>query len=74
MNERRVRGARYVDAEGEEMGLRIQLDDPEEWVPFAMWDPDRPDENATRFSQYSRPMRVTLEEGDMLYLPALWYA
>lgn len=56
---------------GEE--LIIKIDEPEEYVPFATWDPDEPEKNATPFSQYSRPLRVTLEEGDMLYLPALWY-
>jgi jumonji domain-containing protein 7 len=45
----------------------------EAYVPFATWDPDRPEEHTTPFSQYSQPLRVTLEEGDMLYLPALWY-
>jgi jumonji domain-containing protein 7 len=53
--------------------LHIQIDDPEAYVPFATWDPDFPDRNATPFSQHAQPMRVTLEEGDMLYLPALWY-
>lgn len=43
-----------------------------ECVPFATWDPDRPDVNATRYSKLPVPMRVTLEEGDMLYLPAMW--
>lgn len=53
--------------------LKIQIDDPEAYVPFATWDPDVPERNPTPFSQYAQPMRVTLEEGDMLYLPALWY-
>lgn len=41
-------------------------------VPFAIWDPDRPDENATPYSKLVEPMRVTLQQGDMLYLPAMW--
>ncbi|KAJ2896065.1 uncharacterized protein MKZ38_005893 [Zalerion maritima] len=41
-------------------------------VPFATWDPDRPEESATRYSELARPMRVTLEPGDMMYLPAMW--
>lgn len=41
-------------------------------VPFAIWDPDKPEENATKYSKLAEPMRVTLEEGDMLYLPAMW--
>jgi jumonji domain-containing protein 7 len=59
------------DVQGEELGIRI--DDPEEYVPFATWDPDVPTENTTPYSKYSQPLRVTLDEGDMLYLPALWY-
>jgi jumonji domain-containing protein 7 len=41
-------------------------------VPFATWDPDSMEGSSTRYSQYARPIRVTLEKGDMLYLPALW--
>lgn len=54
------------------------MDSPEagkevEPVPFAIWDPDSPHENATPYSKLAEPMRVTLREGDMLYLPAMWY-
>ena len=49
------------------------LDSPEERVPFATWDPDKPEHNKTRFSHLVVPLRVTLEAGDILYLPALWY-
>ncbi|KAF3047065.1 hypothetical protein E8E12_010942 [Didymella heteroderae] len=61
-----------IGGEGKE-GLVIQIDDPPAYVPFATWDPDSPHANATPYSTYAQPMRVTLEEGDMLYLPALWY-
>ncbi|KAF2180961.1 Clavaminate synthase-like protein [Zopfia rhizophila CBS 207.26] len=53
--------------------LVISVDEPEEYVPFATWDPDDPNTRPTPFSTHSRPLRVTLDEGDMLYLPALWY-
>lgn len=53
--------------------LCVRIDEPVEYVPFATWDPDVPDQNATPYSRLSQPLRVTLEEGDMLYLPALWY-
>ncbi|PVI05214.1 Clavaminate synthase-like protein [Periconia macrospinosa] len=53
--------------------LIATVDDPVEYVPFATWDPDYPERNATPYSRYSQPLRVTLDEGDMLYLPALWY-
>ena len=57
----------------EDEELVVQIDEPVSYVPFATWDPDVPHLNATPYSTYARPMRVTLEEGDMLYLPALWY-
>ena len=53
--------------------LVIAIDDPDQRIPFATWDPDLPNPRYGLYSQYSRPLRVTLEEGDMLYLPALWY-
>ncbi|KAJ4376259.1 hypothetical protein N0V83_001542 [Neocucurbitaria cava] len=53
--------------------LHIRIDDPEEYVPFATFDPDNASENINAYSHLSQPLRVTLNEGDMLYLPALWY-
>jgi jumonji domain-containing protein 7 len=49
------------------------LDEPASTIPFAIWDPDVPEKHATPFSHLSKPLRVTLDPGDMLYLPALWY-
>ncbi|KAL8693109.1 MAG: hypothetical protein Q9218_001995 [Villophora microphyllina] len=40
-------------------------------IPWPIWDPDRPDVNQTAFSHLSRPLRVELDPGDLLYLPAL---
>jgi len=51
--------------------LEMMKEDGED-VPFATWDPDLPERNETWYSKYARPVRVTLEKGDMLYLPALW--
>jgi len=59
--------------EGLDLLLEPKLDEPSSSVPFATWDPDLPDVRPTRFSHLSRPYRVTLDPGDMLYLPALWY-
>jgi len=53
--------------------LEVRRDVPETKVPFACWDPDSPTQRATPFSRLSRPLRVTLDPGDMLYLPAMWY-
>jgi jumonji domain-containing protein 7 len=49
------------------------LDQDAEDVPLATWDPDAPTKNTTEFSQLAKPLRVTLNPGDMLYLPAMWY-
>ena len=53
-------------------GMEIIPDDPPVHIPSAIWDPDRPKESSTRFSHLTRPIRVTLFSGDMLYLPACW--
>lgn len=50
----------------------IVPDKPEEVIPFATWDPDKPKEQETPFSHLGRPIRVRLDAGDLLYLPALW--
>ncbi|KAE8326968.1 cupin-like domain-containing protein [Aspergillus sergii] len=70
VNEKPLRPATYVRTKD---GLVLQMDDNDEPVPFPTWDPDRPSENTTPFSQYAQPLRVTLNPGDMLYLPAMWY-
>lgn len=83
VNERPLPPATYARI-GESHGLELVKDSSKQegvdeggsgdndYVPFATWDPDRPDENATPYSKLAQPMRVTLEEGDMLYLPAMW--
>ncbi|KAL2141398.1 hypothetical protein VTI28DRAFT_2442 [Corynascus sepedonium] len=53
--------------------LKLVLEGEDEVVPFATWDPDRPEENVTPYSALVQPMRVTLNPGDMLYLPCMWY-
>ncbi|KFH46293.1 JmjC domain-containing protein-like protein [Hapsidospora chrysogenum ATCC 11550] len=54
-------------------GLDLRVDQDAEPVPLATWDPDVPEVNATEFSSLVKPLRVTLNPGDMLYLPAMWY-
>lgn len=77
VNERECVSATYVqrksdsDEHGKE-GFDVVPDADGGTVPFATWDPDEPELNQTPFSRLSRAMRVTLDPGDMLYLPALW--
>ena len=66
VNEQFLPGATY------NAGMEIVPDDPPVHIPSAIWDPDRPKESPTRFSHLTRPIRVTLLPGDMLYLPACW--
>ncbi|KAK8135379.1 phospholipase A2, partial [Apiospora sp. TS-2023a] len=53
--------------------LELVMEDEADDVPFATWDPDNAQVNATKYSHLASPMRVTLEPGDMFYLPAMWY-
>ncbi|KAI1822883.1 phospholipase A2 [Xylaria intraflava] len=60
--------------EGNIEGLALRLDEAADGnIPFATWDPDKPDVRATSYSHLAEPMRISLEPGDMLYLPAMWY-
>lgn len=71
VGERSFCPATYVRDKGER-GLRIEEDEGGQEVPFPTWDPDRPKIRPTKFSHLSKPLRVKLNAGDMLYLPALW--
>lgn len=76
VNEKPLRPATY-SRKGDSGELELVADstgdgEDVDSVPFATWDPDRPHENQTVYSELAEPMRVTLEEGDMLYLPAMW--
>ncbi|KAK8041314.1 hypothetical protein PG994_014321 [Apiospora phragmitis] len=52
--------------------LELIMEEDADDVPFATWDPDNDQVNATKYSHLATPMRVTLEPGDMFYLPAMW--
>lgn len=69
VNERELRPAMY---ERDGKGLLMKMENGGPAIPFAIWDPDLPMENTTEYSHLASPTRVTLEAGDMLYLPALW--
>lgn len=66
------------EEEGKCQGLKILVEEGMN-IPVATWDPDgagnEQEENDTEERKYSKlaePMRVTLDKGDILYLPALW--
>ncbi|KAK2009407.1 phospholipase A2 [Colletotrichum eremochloae] len=83
VNERALTPATYVrrddrlelglDRTEDRAGSEKRNDEAPDAVPFATWDPDLPDINATPYSHLAKAVRVTLEPGDMLYLPAMWY-
>ncbi|KAK4554411.1 hypothetical protein LTR86_008619 [Recurvomyces mirabilis] len=77
VNERLLPKGRYApdnsNVEENTDSLVVKLDTNAEPVPVATWDPDTPEENTTRYSHLAKPLRVTLQEGDMFYLPSLWY-
>jgi peptidyl-lysine (3S)-dioxygenase / protease len=70
VNEQYLEPATYQRVNG---NLELQLDKSSEAIPFAVWDPDSAAQQATTFSSLAQPMRVSLDRGDMLYLPSMWY-
>ncbi|KAI1738513.1 phospholipase A2 [Xylaria scruposa] len=86
VNEQDLEPATYVRSQSEgqqnegDGGLVLRMDEAVDEngdrlprIPFATWDPDTPEVRATSYSRLAEPMRVSLEPGDMLYLPAMWY-
>lgn len=59
--------------EVEAVEMDVVPDAREVRVPCAIWDPDVPEEELNAYSRLSKPIRVSLDPGDILYLPALWY-
>lgn len=72
VNETKLPFGRYHPAK-DEGKLEACLNADGEPLPVALWDPDEPEARATAYSKLARPLRVTLDEGDMMYLPAMWY-
>ncbi|KAK3650759.1 hypothetical protein LTR56_006164 [Elasticomyces elasticus] len=71
VNEQLLQTGRYVSADDGE--LIVRLDEEAERIPVATWDPDEPEQRTTPYSHLAKPLRVTLREGDLLYLPSMWY-
>lgn len=82
VNEQDLSAAKYAwtgspqdrqGATGQSSGLEAVLQIPAETVPCATWDPDEPNKRATSLSAFAPRVKITLNEGDILYLPAMWY-
>lgn len=73
VNETELPNTTYTTGKDTGQHLIISMDDPPAQVPVAIWDPDEGAIRSTAYSHLSNPSRVTLEPGDMLYLPAMWY-
>lgn len=73
VNETPLSFARYCPATEDGEDLVIETNKDIEPIPVPLWDPDEPDVRPSAYSRYSKPLHVTLEEGDMMYLPAMWY-
>lgn len=80
VNEQNLPRARYSSSTNTEKYmnkpaeiLKVEIDEQAGRIPVPIWDPDIPSERATSYSHLSKPLRLTLNQGDMLYLPAMWY-
>lgn len=73
VNESPLPFARYrpLRTGGEDLVVKTNINI--EPTPVPLWDPDDPDVRTTVYSKYSKPLRVTLNESDMMYLPAMWF-
>ncbi|GAO50341.1 hypothetical protein G7K_4469-t1 [Saitoella complicata NRRL Y-17804] len=52
--------------------LAVVPDSPPLSIPWLCVDPTAPEQSPT-FSEFCRPLRVDLQPGEVLYLPALWF-
>ncbi|KAK5711833.1 hypothetical protein LTR17_018201 [Elasticomyces elasticus] len=71
VNEQLLQTGRYVPTSNGE--LEVQLNEEADRIPVATWDPDEPEQRTTPYSHLAKPLRITLREGDLLYLPSMWY-
>lgn len=70
MQEQELKPATYIRQENGR--LAMVMDEVQDKVPFATWDPDTTLPESNPYRDLIKPMRVTLKPGDMLYLPAMW--
>lgn len=75
VNEQNLPHCRYAPspAAKDSDHLSIELQEGQDPVPVAVWDPEEPSARCSEYAHLSKPLSVTLNKGDMLYLPAMWY-
>ena len=75
VNEQKIPHCRYAPSfsDTNDSALLIEPQEGQDAVPVAVWDPEEPELRPSKYSHLSKPVAVTLQEGDMLYLPAMWY-
>jgi jumonji domain-containing protein 7 len=75
VNEQKLPQFRYAPSTSDKSdgALVLEPQEGQDAVPVAVWDPEEPELRRSDYSHLSKPVTVTLEAGDMLYLPAMWY-
>lgn len=69
VGEVRLPAATYVRSES---GFDVREDEPRHEVPFPASDLEASDDQSHNLPHLSQPLAVSLNAGDVLYLPALW--
>ncbi|PRP89286.1 hypothetical protein PROFUN_02160 [Planoprotostelium fungivorum] len=64
-------GARYSREDSGK--FRIKEDEPREEIPWIPVDPDSADLEAYPLFRYAHPVQCEVKEGEVLYLPSLWF-
>lgn len=75
VNEQKLPQFRYAPSTSNKSddALVLEPQEGQDAVPVAVWDPEKPELRRSEYSHLSKPVKITLEAGDMLYLPAMWY-
>lgn len=74
VNEQKLPHCRYAPCAYRPSDCKLVIEQQgQQAVPVAVWDPEEPDSRRSGYSHLSKPVSLTLQEGDMLYLPAMWY-
>ncbi|KAI0485913.1 hypothetical protein KFK09_029432 [Dendrobium nobile] len=78
VEERSLPLARYENCgdggdEKADYGMKAVVQQPVQYVPVPTWDPLKHSKPPNSLGEHLTTYKVDLEEGDMMYLPAMWY-